>query len=291
MRRILTFALLTALVATLHGPAAAQTTAPTASSPTLNRIRQSGTIHLAYRADAAPFSSKDGAGNPTGYMVELCKLVAKGLPQFANVPQLKITWVPVTSVDRFDTIRQGKADLLCDSSTATLERRKIVDFSIATFVDGAGLLVAGKPLKNMNEVAGTKIGVVAGTTTQQALANSLKAANITATVIPVPSYHDGLAQLDSGAITSFFGDRSILLYLVPQSKAPDKLFLADNYMTVEPYAMALPRGDDDFRLAVDVVLSRIIRSGQVIPIYGAAFGRTAIDPTLVLFYSVTTLPE
>ena len=224
-------------------------------------------------------------------MVELCKSVAKGLPQFANVPTLKIEWVPVTSVDRFDAIRQGKADLLCDSSTATLDRRKIVDFSISTFVDGAGLLVRDKPIKSMNELAGTKIGVVAGTTTQQALANSLKAANINATVVPVTSYRDGLTQLDSGAITAFFGDRSILLYLVPQSKAPDKLFLADNYMTVEPYAMALPRGDDDFRLAVDVVLSRIFRSGQVVPIYGAAFGRTSIDPTLVLFYSVTILPE
>jgi polar amino acid transport system substrate-binding protein/glutamate/aspartate transport system substrate-binding protein len=30
-----------------------------------------------------------------------------------------------------------------------------------------------------------------------------------------------------------------------------KLILAESYLTVEPYALALPRGDEDFRLVVD----------------------------------------
>ena len=34
--------------------------------------------------------------------------------------------------------------------------------------------------------------------------------------------------------------------VVPESKAPDKLRLADDYLSVEPYALALPRGDSDF---------------------------------------------
>jgi ABC-type amino acid transport substrate-binding protein len=291
MRRIFSAVLLTVLTASVAFGASAQSTVPTASSPTLNRIRQSGTIRFAYRDDDAPFSFKSGTGEPIGYMVELCKAVAKTLPQFANLPQLKIVWVPVTSVTRFDAIRQGQADVLCDSSTATLDRRKIVDFSISTFVDGAGILVKDKKIKDLSELNGTKIGVLAGTTTQQALANGLKAANVSATVVTATSYHDGLNQLDAGTISAFFGDRSILLYLIPQSKAPASLNLADNYLTTEPYAMALPRGDDDFRLAVDVALSRIYRSGAIVPIYAATFNRNVIDATLVLFYAVTSLPE
>ena len=53
-------------------------------------------------------------------------------------------------------------------------------------------------------------------------------------------------MLDDGKISAYFGDRSILLYLIRQSKAPEKLRLADDYLSVEPYALALPRGDSDF---------------------------------------------
>jgi hypothetical protein len=52
-------------------------------------------------------------------------------------------------------------------------------------------------------------------------------------------------------ISAYFADRSILLFLIRDSKAVGKLKLADVYLTVEPYALALPRGDEDFRLEVD----------------------------------------
>ena len=42
----------------------------------LDRIRQDKVIRIAYRADAPPFSYKDGIGEPAGYMVDLCRGVA-----------------------------------------------------------------------------------------------------------------------------------------------------------------------------------------------------------------------
>ena len=46
--------------------------------------------------------------------------------------------------DRFEAIRQQKADLLCEPTSVTkrtLSRRELVDFSIPTFVDGASLMI------------------------------------------------------------------------------------------------------------------------------------------------------
>ncbi len=40
-------------------------------------------------------------------------------------------------------------------------------------------------------------------------------------------------MLDEGKISAYFGDRSILLFLIKDSKAPEKLRLADDYR-VEP---------------------------------------------------------
>ena len=52
------------------GPAAAQ------ADGTLDRIKDSGEIRLAYRADASPFSFELD-GKPGGYSVNLCLEVAK----------------------------------------------------------------------------------------------------------------------------------------------------------------------------------------------------------------------
>src|SRR5262249_49736424 len=153
--------------------------------------------------------------------------------------------------------------LLCEPTTETLSRRRELDFSIPTFVDGAGLLIRSDGPRSLKALAGRKIGVLAGTTTEDALHNTLKDANLEAEVKPAKTHQEGLTMLDDSRISAYFADRSILIFLMQQSKAPEKLMLADNYLTVEPYALALPRGDEDFRLAVDRALSHIYRDREI----------------------------
>ena len=121
-------------------------------------------------------------------------------------------------------------------------------------------------------MAGQRIGVLAGTTTEEALRNTLSDAGIVADVVAAKTHGEGLAMLDDGKISAYFADRSILATLSRDSKAPGKLRLADEYLTVEPYALALPRGDSDFRLAVDRALSHIYRSGDIIALFERTFG-------------------
>ena len=99
-------------------------------------------------------------------------------------------------------------------------------------------------------------------------------------------------MLDDGKTSAYFADRSILMFLVQQSRASDKLRLADNYLSFEPYALALPLGDQDFRLAVDTALSHIYRSGEIISIFTATFG-DKIEPTNTIktVYAISGLPD
>ena len=161
---------------------------------------------------------------------------------------LRVAYVPVTALDRFEVIQQRKADLLCEPTTVTLSRRELVDFSIATFVDGASLMIRPDgPRGFAGAGRRAKIGVLAGTTTEQALRNSLVNAGLTAEVVPTKTHTEGLAMLDSAGISAYFADRSILVTFIKTSKDPTALTLADVYLTVEPYALALPRGDEGFR--------------------------------------------
>ncbi len=263
-----------------------------AAAGTLDKLKQDKTLRIAYRADAPPFSFADATGEPAGFMVDLCRSVAKSLAAQLKLGDLKVDYVLVTAADRFEAIETGKADLLCEPTSATLSRREHVDFSIPTFVDGASLLVAGEGPSEFGALAGKKIGVLAGTTTERSLRDTLASAKISAEVVPAKTHEEGLAMLDQGTIAAYFGDRAILAYLASKSSAPGKLRLAENYLSVEPYALALAHGDSDFRLAVDRALSQIYRSGEIASVFGRAFGsQTQPSDTLKTLYAISALPE
>jgi ABC-type amino acid transport substrate-binding protein len=263
-----------------------------AGAGTLDRIKQDKTLRIAYRNDAPPFSFADATGAPAGFMVDLCRAVAKNMGAALNLGDLKVDYVPVTGANRFDAIKTGKADLLCEPTSDTLSRREEVDFSIATFIDGASLLVSGEGPSEFGGLAGKKVGVLAGTTTEQSLRETLASAKVNAEVIPAKTHDEGVAMLEQGKIVAYFGDRAILAYLASRSGAPGKLRVANNYFSVEPYALALPRGDTDFRLAVDRALSRIYRSGEISTIFVQSFGKqTQPSETLKTLYLISALPE
>src|SRR5262249_29725230 len=136
-------------------------TVGTAPAGVLDRVAQEKAIRIAYREDAPPFSFKDKIGEPAGFMVDVCRAVAKKIAQERNLPALNVGYTPVTAADRFEAITQQKADLLCEPTSATLSRRELVDFSIPTFLDGASLMVRTDGPKKLDELAGRKVGVVA----------------------------------------------------------------------------------------------------------------------------------
>lgn len=261
-----------------------------AAAQTLERIQESGAIRLGYRTDAVPFAYNSPEGEPAGYTVELCQAVAASVQEQLGLDALEIEYIEVGAEDRFEAIESGKIDLLCGATSATLERREHVDFSIATFVDGASVLLPAEGPESFDQLSGEKVGVRGGTTTEEALENTLAETGVEAEVVAVSSHDDGLAKLQSGEISAYFADQAILIFLGSTSETP--LRLSDRVFTIEPYALALTHGDDDFRLAVDRALSRIYRSGGVERIFVETFGPKAKPSSLVeAIYLTSALPE
>jgi len=252
MFRILCLAL-AALLPALSGAAAG----------TLDRIRDTGVLKIGYREDAPPFSYKDPVGEPAGYTVALCRAVAAGIKAQLKLEKFTLTYVPVTAENRFQAVADGKVDLLCGATTATLSRREMVDFSLPTFIDGAGVLLRSDGPQRFSDLNGKKIGVRAGTTTEAALGNTLRELSMTVETAAVTDHKDGLAKLLNDEIAAYFADRGILFFLMAGSSAAEKLFLSPETFTYEPYALALQKGDGDFRLAVDTAISTLYRDGRM----------------------------
>ena len=259
----------------------------------LKKIHESKTINVAYRTDAVPFSFEDNDKKPTGYTVDLCRSIIGVIEKQIGVVPLQVKWVPVTLQNRFSAIASGQADIECGASTVTLGRMKEVGFSTLTFVDGTGLLVrASTPGNSLMDLANKKIGVIAGTSNERALNEALRIKVVTATVVPVKSREEGLAQLEAGSIDALASDRVLLVGLVAKSKDPKALALLGDPLSYEPYAIALPRGDWAMRQAVDAALAQIYKSPALPEIYNrwfAALGRPA--PLLEVMFALGRLPE
>jgi ABC-type amino acid transport substrate-binding protein len=269
---------------------AASQSALAQSGGTIDRIKANAEIRLAYRPDAAPFSYEQD-GKPAGYSVNLCLEVAAALQRDLELPRLSASFVQVTAENRFDAITEGQADLLCEATTATLSRREKMDFSIYTFVSGASLVIRPDGPTSVDALGGRKVGVLGGTTTQEALEAALTEGNIKAEVVVVKTHDEGFEMLEKGGISAYFGDRTILEDRLRRVPADSNLLLAENYLTIEPYALAMPI-DHDFRLAVDRALSRLFRSGGMIKVFRKSFDEKARPSDLIKMLSrVSGLPD
>jgi len=234
-----------------------------AAAQTLDKIRKTGVITLGYIDGAAPFSYLEG-DEPQGYSVALCRTVADGIATQLGGKKLQTRWVKLTIQNRIEAVRRKQVDLECGTTTWTLGRQKLVDFSLMTFVDGGSVLVKSQDkARRLADFSGRRIAVIRGTTTEKALHSSLKDVQLKL----VASRAEGLELLRQGEVDGFASDRTTLIGLALKQPGGDAYRLLDDDFSVEQYALMLPRGDADFRLAVDRELARIYRSREIDRIY------------------------
>src|SRR5262252_773144 len=210
------------LVLTIGGPATAQEI-----RPTLNKIKETGAIQLGHRETSRPFSFLGNDGQPAGYSVDLCLQVAAAIRQSLKLAELKISWVPVTPADRVAKLVKGTIDLECGSTTITFGRMEQVAFSHMIFVDGGSLLASvASGIGGVKDLAGKRVGVIANTTTDKALAAALGAASIKAQTITVSDHREGLQGLEKGRLDAYASDHLLLAGLLATAKDAGKLRLS-----------------------------------------------------------------
>jgi glutamate/aspartate transport system substrate-binding protein len=244
----------------------------TAAESTLDQIKNSKTIRLGYRDGSVPFSFVGDDKQPRGYSVDLCKIVADDIAKQLKLEKLDVQWVPVTAQSRFDALKSKKIDLECGNSTQTISRRADFDFSVMTYVDGASLLFRkGDVPTNSDHMAGQRIVVVSGTTTEKALDAMGTSGKLGAALVRVPDHAAALKALVDKQATAYAADRTVLLTSALTSGLNMEFELSAMQFTYEPYGLMM-RIDPAFRLAVDRSLARLYRTGEISPVFQRWFG-------------------
>jgi glutamate/aspartate transport system substrate-binding protein len=279
---------LIAAAALAAGNAAAQ-----ALPNTLGKIKSAKAINVAYSPESLPFSFTETNGQPAGYSIDLCKRVIAQIGRAVGEPNIKVNWLPGSVTERLQMVAAGRADLECANTTQTQTRLANVDFSNLIFLDGGGLLVvAGSPISKIPDLAGKKIAVLKGTTTEKRLNDVLKQKLVNATVVPIADANAGIAMLESGAADAYAGDKIKLIGLAVMAKDPSRLSLLAEELSYEPYAFALPRNDSALRLEVNRALTQVYMSGDIDGIFAAWLGKLGRPSTLLaVMYILNSIPE
>jgi ABC-type amino acid transport substrate-binding protein len=273
---------------------------------TVERIRTGGSLRMGFRADARPFAYRDARGKPAGYSVELCGRIAAAASRELGLAALPIEWIPLAVDTRFQTLQEGRVDLLCGADTETLARRETASFSRPIFPGGIGALLRSSAVRLREALSGRPqmarplwraaadralrggtFLIVGGTASELWLANRLKELELVAKVASVDGYDAGVQAVMERRADVFFGERAILLDAGKRYSYARDLVVLDRQFTHEPVALAMRRGDEAFRLLVDRTLSELYGSGGIVSVYEQFFG--VPDEGTLTFFEWNTL--
>ena len=265
-----------------------------AAEGTLEKITRTGEFVIGYRTDSLPLSFRDGQGRPAGYSVDLCQRIGKGVQQHFADEDIKVKFVPVSSDERISAVVDGTIDIECGATTITLGRQELVDFSLPTFVTGgsvASLRESG--IQTTADLAGKRVAVARGTTTEEQLRAYLAENSIDAEIVIVGDRTEGWARLNQGNVDAMATDQIVLIGLIMSSPDPTKYWLDSEIFSYEPYAFVVRRDDADFRLVVNRAIAEVYRSGDHADIYYNWIGKAGIEvpPIIAVMFQLGALPE
>jgi polar amino acid transport system substrate-binding protein len=258
---------------------------------TLQRIRNSQTLNLGLVPGDAPFSA-GSAEQPSGYAIELCRLIGEQLQQQLGLPHLQLHYQQLTVIDMLDAVALGKVDTVCGAVGDTLKRREQVSFSLPFFAAGLGVVVRRdapasllKPITEGVQPRGPvwratlnqglnrhSFAVLKDSVTVDWARTRMRALGLQSQLREVSSNAEGLALVAEGKVDAFFADRLVLLNYQAEHAQGSELLIPDRLFEVLPVALPLPRGDEDFRLAVDRALSAVQLSSAGQALYQGYFG-------------------
>lgn len=295
MKKILSLTAISAVIlAGLSGTAQADA----GDSPTLKRIEERGVISIGHRETSIPFSYIGDGNEPIGYSIDICLNIVEAIKAELGNNDLKVKFVPVTGQTRIPLIANGTIDLECGSTTNNLTRQKQVSYLSTTFITGTKIASKkGSGITEVEDLEGKILGLSSGTTNEKALKAVIAEKGLNVKIVPVKDHSQGWLALETDRIDAYGSDDVLLFGLVSKSKDPTQFQVTGRYLSFDPYAIMVPRNDSTFERLGRVVMSDMMRSGEMEKLYTKWFvpGPTNIgmplSDTLKTAFEVQALPE
>jgi glutamate/aspartate transport system substrate-binding protein len=235
---------------------------------TMQRIRDAGTIPIGVRDAAFPFSFVDDSKHAQGYSIDLCLKIADAIKNALGLPRLEVTYIPVTPANRIAALLDGKIDLECGSTSNTKDLQKQVAFAYTTFVSGIKILAKkSSGIAGVDDLRGKTIIVTRDTPSEKLMTRINADRELNMTVVVADSHDASFRAIEEGTAAAFPLDDVLLYALIARAKQPDQYAVVGKYLSVEPYAIMMRKGEPQLELIVDKTLAGLFASGEIRALY------------------------
>jgi general L-amino acid transport system substrate-binding protein len=218
-----------------------------AAGPTLDAIKQRGTLVCGVHTGLTGFSAPDKAGKYAGLDVDYCKALAAAILGSED----KVKYVPLTAQQRFTALQSGEIDILSRNTTWNSKRDTTMGsvFAGVWFYDGQAFVVNSKKnpkVKKLADLNKASVCVETGTTTERNLADYARANKLTFKPVVFEGQEATEKAFQSGRCDAYTTDASgIAAMLVNLPTKADYTVLPD-IISKEPLGPMLRRNDQEF---------------------------------------------
>jgi len=238
----------------------------------IDQIRAQGRIVLAHRDASVPFSYIGPDKRPIGYAMDICRRLVAAVQNKLSLPGLLIDYVPVTPTNRIQAIETGKAHLECGSTTNNAARREQVAFTIPHFITGARMLVkASSSIDRIDQPEIKRVAVTRNTTPLGAVRRVKAERGLRMEIVETEDHEKAVQMVERGEADAFVMDDVLLYGLASTRPDPSALKVVGRFLTTEPLAIMLPKGDAVFKKIVDDEMRRLIFDREMHTIYAQWF--------------------
>lgn len=209
---------------------------------TMAKLADAGKVKIGTKFDQPGFGLKGLDGKPTGFDVEVAKIIAGGL----GISEDNITWVETPSKVREQVIQNGDVDFVVATYTINDKRKESISFAGPYYVAGQQLMVAADNSKitkpeDLKTNPDQKVCSVEGSTPAETIKQYLASPGQLTTF----DVYDKCAEaLGTGQVQVVTTDNVILLGYVAKSEGKYKL--VGEQFTEEPYGVGITKGDTAF---------------------------------------------
>jgi general L-amino acid transport system substrate-binding protein len=236
--------------------------APAQAGPTLDKVKQAGSLSCGVQTGTPGFGQPDSQGKYSGFNIDICRAIAAAV--FGDPDKVK--YVPLTAQQRFTALQSGEVDILSNDTTWTLQRdtQLGLNFGPIVFYDGQGFMVPKKlGVKTAKELGGATICVPPGTTTELNLADYFRANKMDYKPVVIEKVDEVMAAYLSGRCDVFTTDSAALAaQRSGRAQNPDDHIILTERISKEPLAPVVRHGDEEWHDIVDWTIYALIEAEE-----------------------------
>ncbi len=189
------------------------------------KIARTGKLTAGTSKDALPFAYRNAEGELVGYSIDILQLITNQLEQEYD-REIELELVALEPKERLPKLIDGEVDIVCDASSFTWKRDRVVDFSFSYSSTGTRLLTKkGKDFWDADSLVDRRIGALAKTTNEQ----SIRRVQPLAEMIMVEDRAAGYEALRQDEIDAFASDGILLETWLSNIPNPEDFQIVGDY--------------------------------------------------------------